>query len=580
MCALIARFRLFDWIVAGLILLYLVPIWAFQYIPTQDGPSHLNNAQILSQFTNPAYNFQRIYDLRLNPFPNWLSHASLAVLMKIFSPLAAEKILLSLYVIGFPLAFIYFVGAVDPAKKALGLFSFAFIYNYMFMMGFDNFVFSIPLAFWALGYFWKRRFRLTIGQAVVLNLLLLLVYFGHMITYLVVLGSIAFIAVIYFAVQWISGHGRTFRREIATLGISLISLVPSIPLLVNYYVGSSFAGKVPQIDIDRIPDLLNNFASMRILVSYDHYGQDALSLGVAALLGLLFVITLIKRISRISFSQRRFFRFEDCILGLFLILFALYLLMPWDFGSGGWLNDRLALLSSLFLLAWCDISLPIIMRRVPKANTTSGKAADSAVPMQTPAATPRLMGFLYETNAVIYRSRNWFNRVYPPALVALCCLSSLAVLSGVTYAFIVIEPVLQEYTAGKDLIKPNTVLLPLNFSTIGGDDVRTDPLLHANHYDTLTNGVTNLGNYEPFVDYFPLKFKPGLNLPIYLPPYGMNWNDSLEQHKHTIELCSYTSMVDYLLVWDIPDYYFKMDIDRCYTLIFTEGRQKIYVPKR
>jgi hypothetical protein len=60
----------------------------------------------------------------------------------------------------------------------------------------------------------------------------------------------------------------------------------------------------------------------------------------------------------------------------------------------------------------------------------------------------------------------------------------------------------------------------------------------------------------------------------------MNWNDSLEQHQHTIHLCNYTTMIDYLLVWDEPDYYFKMDIDRCYTLIYSKGRQKIYVPIR
>lgn len=566
-----------DWLVAGLILLYLVPIWAFQYIPTQDGPSHLNNAQILSQFTNPAYNFQKIYDLRLEPFPNWLSHASLAALMRIFPPLTAEKILLSLYVIGFPLAFIYFVGAVDLAKKPLGLFSFAFIYNYLFMMGFDNFVFSIPLAFWTLGYFWKHRFRLTFGRAVVLNLLLLLVYFGHMITYLVVLGSIAFVAVVYFAIQWISQHGRTFRREITTLGISLISLVPSIPLLVNYYVGSSFAGKVPRIDLGRIPGLLGDFASMRILVSYENIGQEVLSLAAAVLLGLLFSITLIKRISRISFSRRRFFRFEDCILALFLILFALYLLMPWDFGSGGWLNDRLALLGSLFLLAWCDVSLPII-RRASKPKATSEGLAESAPAMPIPADRSRPADFLHETGQALGKS--WFNRAYPPVLAVLCCLASLAVLSGVVYAFTRLEPVLQEYTSGMALIQPNTVLLPLNFSSGSDDDFsRTDPLLHANHYLTLTNGAINLGNYEPFVDYFPLKFKPGLNLPIYLP-YQTNWNDALELHQHILDLCSYTSMIDYLLVWDTPDYYFKMDIDRCYTLIFAKGRQKIYVPIR
>lgn len=574
--AFLTRFHLLDWLVTGLIVLSLIPIWSFQYLPTQDGPSHLNNALILSQYTNPAYNFQKIYDLRLEPFPNWLSHAGLAVLMWVFPPLVAEKILLSLYVIGFPLAIIYFLGAVAPAKKPLGLFSFAFIYNYLFMMGFYNFVFSIPLAFWTLGYFWKHRFRLRFGQAVVLNLLLLTVYFGHMITYLVALGSIAFIAVIHFIGQWIYLHGSSFRRYMASLGISLISLVPTLPLLVNYYLGSSFIGKVPLIDTGRLPDLLNDFISMRILVSYESYGQSAVSLVVAVLLSLIFIITLIKRISRISFSRRQFFRFEDCILCLFIILFALYLLMPWDFGSGGWLNDRLALLASLFLLAWCDISLPII-QRATKANAIAEGLTGHATPVQIPVDPSRSTAFLHETNAVIHR--NWFNLAYPPFLAVLCCMASLSIISGVFYSFTRLEPVLQEYTAGKELIKPNTVLLPLNFPTDDNDFTRTDPLLHANHYDTLTNGAINLGNYEPFVDYFPLKFKPNLNLPIYLP-YDTNWNDALELHQHILDLCSYTSMVDYLLVWGTPDYFFGSDIDRCYDLIYAKGRQKIYVPKR
>ena len=574
--AFFVHFHLLDWLVASLILLYLIPIWAFQYLPTQDGPSHLNNAQILSQYTNPAYNFQKIYDLRLEPFPNWLSHAGLAALMWVFPPLVAEKILLSLYVIGFPLAFIYFLDAVNPAKKPLGLFSFAFIYNYLFMMGFYNFVFSIPLAFCTLGYFWKRRFRLRFSQAVVLNLLLLMVYFGHMITYLVALGSIAFIAVIHFISQWICLHGRFFRKNIASLGISLISLAPTLPLLVNYYLGSSFAGKVPVIDTSRIPDLLNDFISMRILVSYESYGQSVVSLVAAVLLGLVVIITLIKRIARISFSQRRFFKLEDCLLGLFAILFALYLLMPWDFGSGGWLNDRLALLGSLFLLAWCDISLPILSR-ARKTTAIPEGLADSSTQLQIPTSPSRSNAFLHETGAVLRQS--WFNLAYPPILAVLCCLASLAILSGVSYSFTRLEPVLQEYTAGKELIKPNTVLLPLNFPTDDLDFSRTDPLLHANHYDTLTNGAINLGNYEPFVDYFPLIFKPGLNLPIYLP-YDTNWNDALEQHQHSLDLCSYTSMVDYLLVWGTPDYFFGSDIDRCYSLIYTKGRQKIYVPRR
>ena len=81
---------------------YLLPIWVFTYFPTQDGVSHVYNSQILTEYTNPEYPFRDYYEINWYPFPNWLSHFSLAALMFIFPSLIAEKIFLSLYVILFP----------------------------------------------------------------------------------------------------------------------------------------------------------------------------------------------------------------------------------------------------------------------------------------------------------------------------------------------------------------------------------------------------------------------------------------------------------------------------------------------
>ena len=570
------RVHLLNWLVFGLILLYIIPIWAFKYTPTEDGPSHLNNAQILDQYNNPAYNFQKIYDLRLTPFPNWLYHAGLAALMWVFPPLASEKILLSLYVIGFPLAFIYFLGAVDPSKKSLGLISFVFIYSYSFMMGFFSFVFSIPLAFLALGYFWKHRSRLNFGQVIVLNLLLFMVYFGHLIPYLVTVGSIAFIAGIHFLGQWFALRGKSIHRRITSLGISLISLVPSLSLLAYYYLGASFSGGIPIIHIQRIPSLLVQFASMQVLVSYGSFGQVAVSRLEAVLFAVLFVITCIKRISRISFSQRRSFKFEDCFLFLFAILFALYLLMPDTFGNGGYLSTRLALLGCLFLLACFDISLPIL----PDAHKPSSVAEARTVslePMQIRRDPSRLTDLLRETTEAI--PRNGFNPPYRSVMTVLFCLASLMMLAGVTYSFARLEPILIEYTAGIKLIKPNTVLLPMTFPADGNVFTIPNPIDHANHYYTLSNGVINLGNYEPFMDYFPIKYKTNPNLPIYLPN-GVSLVEAIEYHQHILHLCTYTSTVNYLLVWGTPNSFFKVDIKRCYRLIYTNGDQKIYIPKQ
>jgi hypothetical protein len=76
----------------------LIPIWAVHWIPTQDGPSHLYNARILSDlFWSDSSYYADYYGINLTfrSLPNWFSHVALASLMGIFPPLVAEKVLLS-----------------------------------------------------------------------------------------------------------------------------------------------------------------------------------------------------------------------------------------------------------------------------------------------------------------------------------------------------------------------------------------------------------------------------------------------------------------------------------------------------
>ena len=102
-------------LVGVLIVVYLLPIWLFPYFPTQDGVSHVYNSQILTEYNNSEYEFRDYYEINWYPFPNWLSHFSLAILLFVFPPLIAEKVFLSLYVILFPLAIYYFLNA-NPAR--------------------------------------------------------------------------------------------------------------------------------------------------------------------------------------------------------------------------------------------------------------------------------------------------------------------------------------------------------------------------------------------------------------------------------------------------------------------------------
>src|ERR1700722_2235208 len=80
----------------ALALLYLVPVWAYPYVPTQDGPSHLDNAQILKALCTSAAGYETYFEVRANPVPNWTSYLLLAGMLYVVPPPIAEAVIVSL----------------------------------------------------------------------------------------------------------------------------------------------------------------------------------------------------------------------------------------------------------------------------------------------------------------------------------------------------------------------------------------------------------------------------------------------------------------------------------------------------
>ena len=186
-------------LIGGLIVIYLLPIWLFPYFPTQDGVSHVYNSQILTEYNNAEYQFRDYYEINWYPVPELaFPHFSLAVLMFVFPSLIAEKIFLSLYVILFPLAIHYFLEAVQRRRYPLVILSFTFIYNYLFLMGFYNFAVSVPLFLPRTRLLWKHKDAMHKTRIIQLNLLIIITYFAHLISYAFILFSIALLAVFHF----------------------------------------------------------------------------------------------------------------------------------------------------------------------------------------------------------------------------------------------------------------------------------------------------------------------------------------------------------------------------------------------
>ena len=326
--------------IAVFILLYLLPVWVFKYFPSQDGPSHLYNAQILREYTNPNYVFSQFYVLHLALFPNWLANLLEWAFLYVDPALIAEKLLLTVYGIAFPLSFFYFLDAVQPGRNLSGFISFLFIFNFLLMKGFYSFALAIPLFFFILGYWWMHKENLGWKEIVLCNLLMALIFLGHLVPYVLAGFSLGLLALVY------------FRRRIRPILLTAACIIPSGVLLLVYLLNSSsIGGKITDVQFGSMPVLLKQLTSLGFLVSFNKT-QQIFAQTTALILGSLLVFSLWKDVRDSHNGLTRFFGQRFYFLLLAGALLVIYLLIPTAIGSGTLLNERVGLLAVLVIAAF------------------------------------------------------------------------------------------------------------------------------------------------------------------------------------------------------------------------------------
>jgi hypothetical protein len=165
----------------ALILIHLIPIWAFKYFPSQDGPAHMNNATIIREYHDRPI-FREYYSLNKDLVPNWVGHLVLTGLMSLMPALVAEKMLLSGYVILLPLSVCYVLHTIHPDGTFLTVLIFPFVYNLLLHMGFYNFSYSLVMFFFVVGYWLKHYEGFTRRDMLMLTILSLVLYFCHIVS--------------------------------------------------------------------------------------------------------------------------------------------------------------------------------------------------------------------------------------------------------------------------------------------------------------------------------------------------------------------------------------------------------------
>jgi hypothetical protein len=439
------------WTLAFLVLLliYILPIWVFKYFPSQDGPCHIYNSFILRHYSDPDYVFNEFYEVRKSPVPNWASHAVMMLLMYLVPPLIAEKLLLTGYIVLMAVSVLYFLNSVEAGRTPLAFIGFPFIYNYLFLMGFYNFSLGVALLILTTGYWWRHYYTFGVKNAVILALLLIALYFCHLVPLVLVVFSIAVVAILILPLK--------FARWKQAL-LSMVCMLPACGLAF-YYINTR--GTVQSPGGWTLARLWQYFIRNESLA---YYSQSQITIGkfVTGAFVALFFYTFIR--DRLFTKEWRFklrVRRRDFLLLLCAVFFVIYLKAPDGMSGGGFIKTRMAFMPFLIIIPWLSWDMPKIARGIAGAMIM-------------------LLAIVYMAHAGYYHK--------------------------------MLSDDVKVYTSGYDVIEKNKVVLPLSFNH-SGRCWRIGLFLHAVGHYGYTTGCIELDNYEATTSYFPTYYSPDFQRP-------------------------------------------------------------------
>lgn len=262
--------------------------------------------------------------------------------------MTAEKVAVSLYIIGFAWSFRYFLGGLGRANGYLAAAALLLLFPRCFWLGFYNYCLSMLLLWTILGYV-LRRPRLDAVQAAILALLFLACWFTHLVGFLLaVTGSL-----------WLAAARSTPGPRGARLAWITLAALPALLLTGDYFERTGFWGAggndqlLARLSMERLQADMAALA-MQMFAPLPTAGQ--LMFLTFGIYGLFLLVGLF---SPEAGGQRWPIACYGLMLFMFYFLVADHL--PGD--QGGFLKCRLAAVFPLCLLAGCRPPTRPFLRR-------------------------------------------------------------------------------------------------------------------------------------------------------------------------------------------------------------------------
>ncbi len=348
------NFRLLGFFLL-LIIFCCLPIWSVEYFINQDGSAHLYSSFLMLELLKGNPFVSEIYAFNSISVPNSSGHWLMVLLLNFFSSFIVTKIIVTL-------TFAVFIASVGWLRlKTVGneglktslLIGAAIGFNWLWFVGFYNFLIGVCCFVFTVGLFFSWREKMNLWRTIILSIVFLLVYFSHIVSFAILAGSVLILA-------FSASKPNTKRNFISVLA----ALLPILPLVIIYKsVSVSGGGFIPNWrNLENPLSLVSWFSQIRtadpfILISRKSFPFVAENskyfavftplLWILAALFSLATATFIAGDKSNLYSKTNLifaFLFVSCVLAA---MFA-----PDDFGlnNGSVLRERLLLCGLIFFI--------------------------------------------------------------------------------------------------------------------------------------------------------------------------------------------------------------------------------------
>jgi hypothetical protein len=520
----IATRRPWQLLLLTLLFLQVLPVWIYPYFPSQDGPSHIYNANLLLQYLDHGnYQIRHFFDVHFSLAPNVTVQWLLPLMLLILDPLSAQQLLVSLIIVLLPLSIVYLGNYLKTGNNWLVVGAFVFAHHNFLHMGFFAYSLGISISFFTIGYWLRIRFTITLPKLCIFFTLGYLTFLTHFAPFAAMLAILATIF-LSDAIRWLYCLNFQKLKKIDTeQGIGSIrnAVFQLYALLPFMFLGVFFRNLSPSDEstYKGIEYLLDYARENLGLVTYTNSHVD-----VVSTLWVLIFAAIVLNIS-LRIHRRIFWSQRDVILLAFAVLAALYFTQPWSSlnGNAMWINERILLIAMPLGFTWYE-------------------------------RFPKVIELFLSTCFVV---------------VLLWHVTLLA------SEYSLLQPELEELVSARELIEPHSTLAYDNqgsyFDSLGAHTQFTSPLEHMGSYYGFKRDVAYVDNYEANWRHFMVEWGniPGPNMVAdYLLQSRYRADDHDDQaydlifHGPRIKLLKKKELQPNLESWDsLPDGRIRLHIE-------------------